>query len=52
MDSRQPSESHSQITRWMGLADANSSANVFLEHSSTLNGAVKMAKTRFIGASP
>jgi acyl-CoA hydrolase len=28
MDPRQPSESHSQITRWMGLADANSAGNV------------------------
>ena len=28
MDPRQPSESHSLITRWMGLADANTSGNV------------------------
>ena len=28
MESRQPSESHSQITRWMGIADANTAGNV------------------------
>ena len=28
MDPRQPSESHSQITRWMGIADANTAGNV------------------------
>ena len=28
MDSRQPSESHAQITRWMGLTDANTAGNV------------------------
>jgi acyl-CoA hydrolase len=28
MDSRQPSESESQITRWMGIADANTAGNV------------------------
>lgn len=28
MDSRQPSESLSQITRWMAIADANSAGNV------------------------
>src|SRR3954471_3926661 len=28
MDPRQPSDSHSQVTRWMGLADANTAGNV------------------------
>jgi acyl-CoA hydrolase len=28
MDPRQPSESHSLITRWMGIADANTAGNV------------------------
>src|SRR3712207_2790226 len=28
MEPRQPSESHSQITRWMGIADANPGGNV------------------------
>jgi acyl-CoA hydrolase len=28
MDSRQPSESHSSITRWMGVVDANTAGNV------------------------